>query len=203
MHAHARAFTDVSWPLFRCGVKNDGRAVKKCETGKEVEEHGLCTVCIAHVRTHERTHSLGFFIIKNNIISFRGQQGQSCLARNACRVGGHGARRINDINDARTSEQIAVLGVIGQGTMLVDADLIIIFVVHVRDGDCLLVHLLVKAEQSIGHHVEEVRQASGLSSVRVMNCVKLAHRLFDALVASCLGRLDKGVGAHSVVFGWL
>jgi hypothetical protein len=47
--------------------------------------------------------------------TFGGQRGQSPQrARDARRVGGHGARRIDDI-DARTSGRIAVLGLIGQG----------------------------------------------------------------------------------------
>jgi hypothetical protein len=42
------------------------------------------------------------------------------------------------------------------------------------DGNCLLVDLLVTVEQILGHHVHELRQASGCSSVLVMNCTKRA-----------------------------
>ncbi len=51
-----------------------------------------------------------------------------------------------------------------------------------------------------------MRQASGLSSVLVMNCMKSVDLVFDARVASCLGGLDRVVGGHVAdlaVVGWL
>ncbi len=77
---------------------------------------------------------------------------------------------LRGINDARTSGQITVLGLISQGTMLVKADLMIVLVVLASNSYCLLVELVVKVEQILGRYVQEMRQASGLSSVLVMNC---------------------------------
>jgi hypothetical protein len=70
-------------------------------------------------------------------------------------VGGRGARRINDIDDARTSQKIPTLGLIGQlggqGAMLVKADLMIVCVAIAGNGARLPVHLLVKVDQILGH----------------------------------------------------
>jgi hypothetical protein len=60
----------------------------------------------------------------------------------------------------------------------------------------------VKVEHILGHHVQDV-QASCLGGVLVMNCTKRAHLYFDACAASCLGKLDRAVGAHAVVLGWV
>ncbi len=162
----------VLWPLFHCGVKNDGCAVKRCKTGRAWYVHGWQT------RRHTRRQSFGLFIISikiNNIISFRGQLGLSLLARNARRIGGHSARDINDIDNARTSGQIAILSLIGQGTMLIEANLIVVLVVLALDDDLLLLDLVVKVEQIFGHHVQEMRQASCLGNVAlVLNCTKRA-----------------------------
>jgi hypothetical protein len=61
----------------------------------------------------------------------------------------------------------------------------------------------VKFEQILGRHVQEMRQASGLSDVLVMSFTKSMHLVFDARVARGLGRLDRLVGAHAVAVGWL
>jgi hypothetical protein len=60
----------------------------------------------------------------------------------------------------------------------------------VSDGDCFLVDHLVTVGQILGHHVQEMLQASGLSSVLVMNWTKREHLVFDARVASGLGWLE-------------
>ncbi len=79
----------------------------------------------------------------------------------------------------------------------------IVLIVLARESDCLLADLVVKVEKILGHHVQEMCKASGLSSVIAMNCTKRAHLGLDARVASCLGRLDSVAGAHAVVFGWV
>ncbi len=97
-------------------------------------------------RRHSHTDSRLVCSSSSKTKTFGGQRGQSPQrARDARRVGGHGARRIDDI-DARTRGRIALLGLIGQGTMLVqvEADLIIVLAVAVlaRDGDRLRVESL-------------------------------------------------------------
>jgi hypothetical protein len=43
--------------------------------------------------------------------------------------------------------------------MLVEADLMVVFVELARNGDCLLVHRLVELERILGHSVQEMRRA--------------------------------------------
>ncbi len=73
----------------------------------------------------------------------------SRLARNARSVGGqcHGARRIDNIDDARPSWKVAALGRIGHGTVLVEADLMVVRGALAGNGARLPVHLLAKVEQ--------------------------------------------------------
>jgi hypothetical protein len=94
--------------------------------------------------------------------------------------------RIDNVDDALTHGYILALVLFSQGTMLAKADIMIFLVVLARDGDHLLVDLVVKGEQILEHHVQEMRQTSGLSCVLVMNCTKRKHLCVDALVASCL-----------------
>jgi hypothetical protein len=86
---------------------------------------------------------------------------------------------------------------IGQGAMLVKADLMIVCVVLASNYASLLVHLIVKAEHILGHHVQEMHQSSSLSSVLVMDCSKREHLMVDVQVASCLDWLGVSVGAHA------
>jgi hypothetical protein len=53
---------------------------------------------------------------------------QGRLARNARSVGGHGARQIDDIYNARTSGKITALELICQGAILVESNLMIVCV---------------------------------------------------------------------------
>jgi hypothetical protein len=76
------------------------------------------------------------------------------------------------------------------------------FVVLAHDGNRILVYLLVEVEQMLGHHVQEMRQASSLCSVLVMKCTKRERLVFDARVASGLGGLGEVVGAHAGDFGY-
>ncbi len=78
-----------------------------------------------------------------------GQPGRGCLASNMHSIGVHGTRHIqyHDIDDVWTGGKIAALGLIGQGAILVKADLMFVCVALACSGSCLSVHLLVKVEQ--------------------------------------------------------
>ncbi len=120
-------------------------------------------------------------IINVSIISFRGQLGLDRLPSNVHSVGNLVKNSTGNIDDARTGGQIAILGLIGQGAMLVETDLTIYCVILASNGTCLLVHPLVKLELILGHHVQEMSQASSLSSLLVMFCKKSEHLFFDEL----------------------
>jgi hypothetical protein len=149
---------------------------------------------------------------------FGGQRGResprNCLISKEHSVGCHGARLINNINDARTSGKIAALGLICQGTMLVETDLIIVCIALAGKGASLLKHQLV----ILGHQVQEMSQVHCLSSVFVMNHAKRERLAFDASCTRALDTLIGGGGeigrrrcrsANNVVrglsggFGWL
>jgi hypothetical protein len=70
--------------------------------------------CISAIKV-----DMGLFIINNSINSFGGHQGQDCLTRNARSISSHIECSINNIDNARTGGQIAFLGLISQGAMLV------------------------------------------------------------------------------------
>ncbi len=79
------------------------------------------------------------------------------------------ALHIDDINNAWTSGKITSLSLtqISQGAMLNEADLMIVSAALAGNSTSLLVHLLVKVEQILGHQVQEMRQTRCLSGVLV------------------------------------